>query len=95
MRNNGDGWYFCVRHHRAEPPEQCRDVTRLGPYASAAEAETDADRLLRRQPQGWYGRHQVRDRERTHRVAAHDPTERQRPRDPDRSWDDDMWDDGT
>ena len=34
---NGE-WYYCLDHHTVEPYEACRSETRLGPYASPAEA---------------------------------------------------------
>ncbi|MFT4108483.1 hypothetical protein [Propionicimonas sp.] len=31
-------WYYCLDHHAVEPYEGCRSATRLGPYATAADA---------------------------------------------------------
>ena len=31
-------WYYCLDHHTVEPYEACKSESRLGPYATAAEA---------------------------------------------------------
>ena len=31
-------WYYCLDHHIVEPYEACRSESRLGPYATAADA---------------------------------------------------------
>jgi hypothetical protein len=25
-------WFYCLNHHKVEPPEGCRAIDRLGPY---------------------------------------------------------------
>ena len=25
-------WFYCLNHHKVEPPEACRAIDRLGPY---------------------------------------------------------------
>lgn len=71
MRRNDGEWYYCLQHRRVESPDGCKDVERLGPYPTMAEAERAADLVVH---------HEARERRgRTH----------------DRSWDEEMWDDGT
>jgi len=31
-------WYYCLDHHTVEPYEGCKSESRLGPYATAADA---------------------------------------------------------
>lgn len=38
-----DGWYYCLRHQRAEPYEGCRDADRLGPYPDRETASRALD----------------------------------------------------
>lgn len=41
-------WYYCLRHHAVEPYEGCRSETRLGPYATAADAARALERVTER-----------------------------------------------
>lgn len=42
-------WFWCLRHQRVEGPEEyCGAEDRLGPYASAAEAENWRERVAER-----------------------------------------------
>lgn len=42
----GGGWFWCVRHGRAEPePRACPPADRLGPYESQQAAEHWRDRV--------------------------------------------------
>jgi hypothetical protein len=46
---SGDRYYWCLRHDRVETgANACAAVHRLGPYASAAEAERALDRVAER-----------------------------------------------
>jgi hypothetical protein len=51
MSSSGTGgeYYWCLRHHRVEvPAHMCPDRYRLGPYATAAEAERALDKVEER-----------------------------------------------
>jgi hypothetical protein len=41
-------WYYCLDHHTVEPYEGCRSATRLGPYATPADAANALDRVAQR-----------------------------------------------
>ncbi len=41
-------WYYCLDHHTVEPYEACRSETRLGPYASPAEAAQALEKVANR-----------------------------------------------
>lgn len=41
-------WYYCLDHHTVEPYEGCRSATRLGPYATPADAASALDRVAQR-----------------------------------------------
>jgi hypothetical protein len=47
---NGDDpqYWFCLVHKAVEPREGCKNADRLGPYATAAEAEHALDRVAER-----------------------------------------------
>ena len=48
----GRGYYWCLRHNRVETDDNvCAERHRLGPYASAAEAERALDRVAERNAQ--------------------------------------------
>ncbi len=32
-------YWYCVKHHRVEPPDGCPPIDRLGPFATEEEAE--------------------------------------------------------
>jgi hypothetical protein len=42
-----DFWY-CLKHHRVEPREGCKNADRLGPYPSEAEAERALEKVQER-----------------------------------------------
>ena len=45
----GGGYFWCLRHNRVEPAaEACAEKYRLGPYATAAEAERALDKVAER-----------------------------------------------
>lgn len=48
MSDPEDGYWFCLKHHTVEGPEGCPAKDRLGPYASAAEAERALDKVEER-----------------------------------------------
>lgn len=39
MSDSEGEYWFCLKHHTVEGPEGCPNKDRLGPYATAAEAE--------------------------------------------------------
>ena len=41
-------WYYCLDHHMVEPYVACRSVTRLGPYATPADAANALERVASR-----------------------------------------------
>ena len=41
-------WYYCLDHHMVEPYEACRSDTRLGPYATPAEAAQALEKVANR-----------------------------------------------
>lgn len=41
-------WYYCLDHHMVEPYEACRSDTRLGPYATPAEAAQALEKVASR-----------------------------------------------
>jgi hypothetical protein len=41
-------FWFCLKHHRVEPRQGCRNSDRLGPYATEAEASRALDRVEER-----------------------------------------------
>lgn len=41
-------WYYCLDHHTVEPYEACRSASRLGPYATPADAAGAIDRAAQR-----------------------------------------------
>ncbi|MCC6494689.1 MAG: hypothetical protein IT193_00360 [Propionibacteriaceae bacterium] len=41
-------WYYCLDHHLVEPYEACRSETRLGPYATPAEAAQALEKVASR-----------------------------------------------
>ncbi len=51
MSNSGTGgrYFWCLRHNRVETDSNaCAERYRLGPYASAAQAERALDRVVER-----------------------------------------------
>jgi hypothetical protein len=38
MSDTAAEYWFCVKHHRVEGEEGCKNADRLGPYATEAEA---------------------------------------------------------
>ena len=47
---DGD-WYYCLDHHTVEPYDGCKSATRLGPYATAADAGAALQRVEQRNEQ--------------------------------------------
>jgi len=41
-------WYWCLEHSAVEPYERCRAATRLGPYATRADAARALDKVRER-----------------------------------------------
>lgn len=41
-------FWFCLKHHRVEPRQGCRNADRLGPYRTEAEAARALDRVAER-----------------------------------------------
>lgn len=41
-------WYYCLDHHTVEPYEGCKSDSRLGPYATPAEAANALERVAQR-----------------------------------------------
>ncbi len=41
-------WYYCLDHRSVEPYEGCRSQSRLGPYATAADAARALERVTER-----------------------------------------------
>lgn len=41
-------YWFCLKHHRVEGREGCRNADRLGPYATEAEAARALERVEER-----------------------------------------------
>jgi hypothetical protein len=41
-------WWYCLRHHRVEPREGCKNADRLGPYPSYADAENALAKVAER-----------------------------------------------
>lgn len=44
----GEQWYYCLDHHRVEPYEGCRSLSRLGPFNSPTEAAHALERVAER-----------------------------------------------
>lgn len=44
-------WFWCLDHHKAEPYDGCKSDSRLGPYASKAEAERALKKVEERNDQ--------------------------------------------
>ena len=49
--SDGDEYWFCLKHHTVEGRDGCRNSDRLGPYATAAEAERALDKVEERNEQ--------------------------------------------
>jgi hypothetical protein len=43
-----DEYWFCLKHHTVEGEEGCANADRLGPYATAAEAERALEKVEER-----------------------------------------------
>ncbi len=41
-------WYYCLDHHAVEPYEGCKSATRLGPYATPADAAHALEKVAER-----------------------------------------------
>jgi hypothetical protein len=41
-------WYYCLDHHAVEPYEGCRSATRLGPFATPADAAGAIEKAAQR-----------------------------------------------
>ena len=41
-------WYYCLDHHAVEPYEGCKSATRLGPYATPADAANALEKVAER-----------------------------------------------
>ncbi len=41
-------WYYCLDHHTVEPYEACKSESRLGPYATPADAANALQRVSQR-----------------------------------------------
>lgn len=41
-------YWYCLKHHRVEPRQGCRNADRLGPYASEAAAAAALERVAQR-----------------------------------------------
>jgi hypothetical protein len=41
-------WYYCLDHHAVEPYEACKSESRLGPYATPADAANALQRVAQR-----------------------------------------------
>lgn len=41
-------YWFCLKHHAVEGEDGCKNADRLGPYASAADAEQALDKVAER-----------------------------------------------
>ncbi len=41
-------WYYCLDHHTVEPYEACKSESRLGPYATPADAAKALERVAQR-----------------------------------------------
>ncbi|HVC70969.1 MAG TPA: hypothetical protein VNC61_12005 [Acidimicrobiales bacterium] len=47
-------WYYCFKHGVVETGDRCRRMDRMGPYATAEEAENWRDRVAARNA-AWEG----------------------------------------
>jgi len=41
-------WYYCLDHHMVEPYEACKSESRLGPYATPADAAHALEKVAAR-----------------------------------------------
>ncbi|MFT4216515.1 MAG: hypothetical protein QM619_04930 [Micropruina sp.] len=41
-------WYWCLKHHAAEPYEGCKSEERLGPYRSRDDANNALEKVRER-----------------------------------------------
>ncbi len=48
MGDQGDEWWFCLRHQAVEQGSGCPNSDRMGPYATSAEAGTALSRAAER-----------------------------------------------
>ena len=46
--DDGQRWWYCLRHHTVEPGPGCPAKDRLGPYATREEAERALETVRRR-----------------------------------------------
>lgn len=49
MADQENQFYWCLRHQRVESTRRCGAEMRMGPYASAAEAEAFAEKAKERE----------------------------------------------
>jgi hypothetical protein len=47
--DEGQQWYWCMRHNRAESTDRCGAELRMGPYPTKAEAENFAEKAQARE----------------------------------------------
>jgi hypothetical protein len=48
MSEQGDQWYYCLKHHTVEGALGCRAKDRLGPYPTREEAEHALEKVKER-----------------------------------------------
>jgi hypothetical protein len=48
MSEKNEEYWFCLKHHTVEPTSGCKALDRLGPYATAAEAEQALEKVAER-----------------------------------------------
>lgn len=48
MSSSEAEYWFCLKHHEVEGEAGCRNADRLGPFASAAEAERALEKVQER-----------------------------------------------
>ncbi len=48
MSESDAEWWYCLKHSQVEPREGCRNSDRLGPYATAGEAERALEKVQER-----------------------------------------------
>ncbi len=41
-------WYYCFKHKKVEPRDQCRQMDRMGPYLTQEDAENWRERVVAR-----------------------------------------------
>jgi len=48
MSESDSQFWYCLNHHRVEPADGCANSSRLGPYATEAEAERALEKVQER-----------------------------------------------